>query len=85
MIRDHSNVRQYDAIRDHSNDWDLLGVPTYAPLVELKKRRKIINTFSATFLATRNWQDRLVTVFGPMLFTVFATIVNCEWRWKRMM
>jgi hypothetical protein len=67
---------KYDTILDHSTDWDLLGVPTYAPLVELKNGRKSINSFSAKFLATRNWQDRLVTVFGPMLFTVFATIIN---------
>jgi hypothetical protein len=67
---------KYDKILDHSTDWDLLGVPTYAPLVELKKGRKSINAFSAKFLASRNWQARLVTVFGPMLFTVFATIIN---------
>jgi hypothetical protein len=68
---------KYDNIMDHSTNWDMLGIPEYPPLLQLEKgKRKALGAFSMKFLVTRNWQDRMVGVFSPMLFTVVATLVN---------
>jgi hypothetical protein len=69
---------KYKGIKDRCTALDLCFTETDPPLIDLMRSRKH-DTYvgvKATFLAVKNWQDRIITVYSPLVFSVVAGILN---------